>query len=106
MVKKVDEQGFVNEAKAADVAVVDFNATWCGPCKMLHPILEELSGELPETQQIAQLDIDQNVPLARKFGVMSVPTMIFFKNGKAIAKMVGLQEKQNIVDAFAQVEKM
>ncbi len=86
--------------------VIDFFATWCGPCKMLHPILEELSGELPETQQIAQLDIDQNVPLARKFGVMSVPTMIFFKNGKAIAKMVGLQEKQNIVDAFAQVEKM
>ncbi len=105
-IKVIDGTTFDETINSGKLVLVDFFATWCGPCKMLHPILEELSGELPETQQIAQLDIDQNVPLARKFGVMSVPTMIFFKNGKAIAKMVGLQEKQNIVDAFAQVEKM
>ena len=83
-IKMLDSSSFVETINCGKLVLVDFFATWCGPCKMLAPVLEEISEELPETRMIAKLDIDKNVDLARKYGVMSVPTMIAFKNGNKV----------------------
>lgn len=75
--------------------VVDFWAEWCGPCKMLTPILEELSAEL-STVKIAKLNIDQNPQISSQLSIRSVPTMLLFKNGNAVSTLVGLNQKQKI----------
>ena len=71
---------------ANGVVLVDFFATWCGPCKMLTPVLEELSEELAGKIEIVKVDVDQSNNLAMRFGIMSVPTMMIFKNGEAVPK--------------------
>ena len=76
------------------LVLVDFFATWCGPCRMLAPILEDLSQET-ETP-IYKVDVDECENLARRFGILSIPTMIFFKNGKQLEKITGLRTKQEI----------
>lgn len=76
------------------LVLVDFYATWCGPCRMLAPILEDLSQEV-ETP-IYKVDVDECENLSRKFGILSIPTMIFFKNGKQVEKITGLKSKQEI----------
>ena len=75
--------------------LVDFFATWCGPCKMLTPILEELASDRSDTK-IVKVDDDECEGLARQFGVMSIPTLIQFDNGKIIDKKVGFQSKEEI----------
>ncbi|MFA6860001.1 MAG: thioredoxin [Clostridia bacterium] len=82
------------------VVLVDFFATWCGPCKMLAPLLEQASHELKENQEIYKLDIDESLDIAKKFGVMSVPTMIIFKDGKEVNRVVGLRQKAQILEAI------
>mgnify|MGYP004559940405 FL=1 len=78
------------------VVLVDFFATWCGPCKMLAPVLEELGEELPGKAKIVKVDIDQSMDLADEFRITSVPTMILFKNGKAVESLVGFLPKERI----------
>lgn len=79
-----------------DVVVVDFYANWCGPCKVLSPTIEKLANELKDIKFI-KVDVDNHEELARKYGIMSIPTLIFFKNGKEINKHIGLisEEKLN-----------
>ncbi|MTI17800.1 thioredoxin [Rhodobacteraceae bacterium RKSG542] len=76
--------------------VVDFWATWCGPCKMIAPSLEELSEEMAANVKIAKLDIDSNQQSAMNYGVRSIPTMILFKDGQPAATMVGAKPKREI----------
>ncbi len=76
-----------------DLVLVDFFATWCGPCKMLSPILEELASERAALK-IVKVDIDSNGELARRFGIMSVPTLMLFKNGNLIATKTGYMPKE------------
>ncbi|MEG0855664.1 MAG: thioredoxin [Terrisporobacter sp.] len=77
------------------VCIVDFFATWCGPCKMLTPVFEELSGEM-EGVKFFKVDVDQALDVARKFEITTVPTMIIFKDGEAVDKMIGFLPKDNI----------
>lgn len=74
---------------ASGVVLVDFFATWCGPCKMLSPVLEQVSEELAGKVEIVKVDVDQDSDLAGQFGIMSVPTMIVFKDGQPVGKMQG-----------------
>ena len=78
---------------SATPVVVDFGATWCGPCKRLAPIVEELAKEYEGRVKIAKLDIDGSPKTPAKFGIMSVPTVLFFKGGKQVDKLVGLAAK-------------
>ncbi|RHO53538.1 thioredoxin [Ruminococcaceae bacterium AM07-15] len=80
--------------------LVDFFATWCGPCKMLAPMLEELSEKLPENCEIVKIDVDQNPEAARKFRVMSIPTLILFENGQPTERMVGVHSLDEISRLF------
>jgi|SRR3990167_3703674 len=75
--------------------LVDFWATWCGPCKLAEPVLEELSETYKDKVLIAKLDVDQNPAQSQKYGVMSIPTTILFKDGKELARHVGFSGKQN-----------
>jgi len=94
---------FENTLKQKQVVLVDFYANWCGPCKMLSPILETVSEQLPDNAVIAKLDIDESLETAKQFGVMSVPTMIIFKDGKEVDRLVGLRQKDQIIDAIKNV---
>lgn len=75
------------------VTVVDFFATWCGPCKMLSPILEELEEDRSDFK-VVKIDIDKEQELAREYGIMSVPTLILFKDGEEVAKKIGFMPKE------------
>ncbi len=82
--------------KSANPVLVDFWATWCKPCQMVAPILEELTQEFSGKLTIAKLDVDQNQQTAQKFRVMSIPTMIVFKQGKPAATIVGFKPKDQL----------
>ncbi|WP_151737265.1 thioredoxin [Paenibacillus tengchongensis] len=97
----VSDQSFAGEVEGQGTVVVDFWAPWCGPCKMLAPILEELSGELGDSVKIAKLNVDENPETASRFGVMSIPTLIFFKDGQPVDKVVGLNSKDSLKNIVA-----
>jgi thioredoxin 1 len=82
--------------KSANPVLVDFWATWCRPCQMIAPILEELTSEYNGKLTIAKLDVDQNQQTAQKYHVMSIPTMIIFKQGKPVANIIGFKPKDKL----------
>ncbi len=102
MAQIITDANFEELVKKSDKPVlVDFTATWCGPCKMLSPIIEELATELDGKAVVGKLDVDENPNMSVEFGVRSVPTLLFFKNGELVDRQVGvvpkavLQEKLN-----------
>ncbi|MBO5551605.1 MAG: thioredoxin [Lachnospiraceae bacterium] len=82
-----------DDVAAQDVAVIDFNATWCGPCKMMAPVLEELSGEYEGKVSFYAIDVDENQDLAEKFSVMSIPNLVLLKKGELADTSVGFKPK-------------
>ncbi len=93
----IKEKDFEKVTKSGTV-VVDFFATWCGPCRMMAPILEEAQKELGEKAKIVKVDVDESEKLAQKFGIMSIPTLIFFKDGEVKDKHIGLMMKDEFLE--------
>ena len=92
---------FETEVYQADVPVlVDFYADWCGPCKAMGPVVEALAQEYEGKVKVGKINTDDNQDIAMGYGVMSIPTFIVFKGGKAVKKMVGMQDKRNLVAAI------
>jgi len=100
----INDDSFKQEVLDSDKPVlVDFWATWCGPCKMVAPVLDEIAGEHADKLTVAKLDIDQNPGAARDFQVMSIPTMILFQGGKAVKTIVGAKGKAALLQDLADV---
>ena len=95
MIKEIKENEFDKVVlKNKEKVLVDFYATWCGPCRMLRPILDEIAKD--ETKNIVSIDVDDAESLAREYGVMSIPCLIVFQDGKEINRSVGLKSKSEI----------
>ena len=94
------KENFQAEITKSDKPVlVDFWAVWCGPCQMMAPILHELETEMPDVQ-IGKVNVDEQMDLARQFRVVSIPTLIIFKNGQEVQRMVGVTSKEELKDAL------
>ncbi|ANN14205.1 thioredoxin [Amycolatopsis orientalis] len=100
----VTDKTFVDDVLTSEKPVlVDFWATWCGPCKMVAPVLEEIAAENGEKLTIAKLDIDANPNTARDYQVMSIPTLILFQGGKPVKQIVGAKPKAALLSDLADV---
>jgi thioredoxin 1 len=100
-IPKLEEAAFETEVLNSSLPVlVDFTAVWCGPCKMLDPVVKQLSQDWSGKVKIVKLDVDDNSNLAVQYGVMSVPTLILFVNGKVVQRMSGYQPKDRLISKF------
>ena len=97
----VTDSNFEQTISTNKTVLVDFWATWCGPCRALAPTIVELAKEYSGKVLIGKLDVDENPATAEKFQVFSIPTMILFKDGKEVDRLVGLCPKSRITDAIA-----
>ncbi len=98
MVKEINYTDFENEVIKADKpTVVDFFATWCGPCRKLGPILEEVETEIGDKVNFRKIDTDDNIEAAQAYQVSGLPTLLVFKNGEVVERMVGLMPKSSII---------
>ena len=87
-----------DQSISSGVALVDFWAEWCGPCKMQLPIIEEFSSEMEGKATIGKVNVDEELELAQSFGIQSIPTLILFKDGKPVKKLVGLHSKESLYE--------
>lgn len=91
--EQINSEKFDELLKGDKPVVCDFFATWCGPCKMLAPVMEEVSKDFSDKAVFVKVDVDENGELARRYGVMSIPLVVVFKNGEAAAKSLGYTSK-------------
>ncbi|MBP3871057.1 MAG: thioredoxin [Faecalicoccus sp.] len=99
------EENFETEVLKSDKPVlIDFWATWCGPCKMQSPVVDALAEELDGKVVFGKVDVDDQDELAAKFGIQSIPTLVVMKNGQAVAGAVGFQPKENLLALIAKAE--
>jgi len=96
----VTDQTFANEVENTGTVIVDFWAPWCAPCKMIAPVLEEINDEIGDKLTVAKLNVDDNPSSAAKYGIMGIPTLLLFSNGKPVEKIVGFQPKDNLMSAI------
>ena len=92
-----------DQSISSGVALVDFWAEWCGPCKMQLPIIEEFSSEMEGKATVGKVNVDEELELAQSFGIQSIPTLILFKDGKPVKKLVGLHSKESLYEEVNQV---
>ena len=98
MVQEIDMSSFKTEVINSDkVTVVDFFADWCGPCRKLSPIMDEIEQELTEKVKFTKINTDNNIELAQNYQISGIPTLLVFKNGEMVERMVGLMPKSSII---------
>lgn len=98
-INHVSDSSFDSDVlKSSTPVLVDFTATWCGPCKMIAPILDQVAGEYSDRVKIVKLDVDDNQATAAKFGIRGVPTLMLFKSGQAVQTKVGAMSKSQLTE--------
>ena len=101
MVNRFDESNFDAEVLQSDLPVfVDFYADWCGPCKMMSPVIDKLAEEFDGKIKVGKVNVDENGDLAVRYGIMSIPNMVFFKNGEVADRVVGAIPKPAMKEKF------
>ena len=97
-VLKLTDENFETEVLNSDKpCIVDFYADWCGPCKMMSPIIEEIAEELGDKINVGKINSDENMELAQKYGIMSIPTIMIIKNGQVVKTFIGVTDKEEII---------
>ncbi len=95
----VTDSSFKEEVLDSDMPVlVDFWAAWCGPCRMIAPVVEELAGEFAGRAKVVKMDVDHNTETPMQYGIRSIPTLLFFKDGQVADQLVGVSPKKDLVD--------
>ena len=98
---KLGSENFEKEVlKSEKPVLVDFYADWCGPCNAMAPVIEELATELDGKAKVGKINVDENSDIAVEYNVMSIPTLIIFKNGKEEKRLVGLRDKEELLNLF------
>ena len=98
MVKEFNEENFENEVlKNEGIVLVDFFATWCGPCKIMSPVIDEIAEENIENVTVGKVDVDENPELSEKYGIMSIPTIVIFSSGEIKKTFLGVTNKEDII---------
>jgi len=101
---KITQEEFQSKVLESNKTVlVDFYADWCGPCKALAPVLDEVAAEFEETTTVVKVDVDKSAELAQKYGIRGMPTMLFIKDGKVKGTLVGNQPKAAIIKAISEI---
>ena len=102
-ISQVTDATFATEVEQSDVPVlVDFWAEWCGPCRMMNPILDEFAGAHEGRMKVVKLNVDENPEAASRFKVLSIPTMLVFQDGQVVKQMVGAMSRQRLDEALAE----
>jgi len=102
---EITDQSFDSEVlKSPLLVLVDFWATWCGPCRMIAPVVEELAAENIDSVKVCKLNIDDSPNIAAGYGVSSIPTLMIFKNGQVVERFVGVQPKKRLQEALEQAK--
>ena len=102
MATEIKQDNFSTFVKQDKPVLVDFWATWCGPCRMLSPVVEEVSQAHADTLAVGKVNVDECPELAQQFGVMSIPTLILFKDGEVVDKRIGYQPKDELEEMLKQ----
>lgn len=94
----LNSNNFNQETDTDKLVLIDFYATWCGPCKMLSPIIAQIADEYADRVKVCKVNVDESQALALKYNIMSVPTLIFLKNGEAVKSCVGFRQKSELIN--------
>lgn len=103
-IREIGDNSFrVEVLEANEPVLVDFWAPWCGPCKMIAPVIEELAADYQGKAKVCKMNVDENTKIPSEYGVMSIPTMVIYKDGKEVNRLVGFMPKASLAKALDQV---